>query len=150
MKVNLMLELHSQYILKMKKIKTICIIDDDPIFRFGTKKMMESVQNSLNFLVYKNGKDAFDNLLPKLHLNNTLPDVILLDLNMPVMDGWQFLDELVKIPVAENIPIYIVSSSVDSRDIKRAKSYKMVNKYIVKPFSVSKVQELIEELENRF
>lgn len=131
----------------MKKIKTICIIDDDPIFRFGTKKMMETVLYSIKFLVFKNGKDAYDNLLPQLQLNTNLPDVIFLDLNMPVMDGWQFLDELIKIPMAENIPIYIVSSSVDSRDINKAKSYKMVSNYLVKPFSVSKIQKLIKELE---
>lgn len=130
----------------MKNIKTICIIDDDPIFRFGTKKMMEKVQNSLKFLVYKNGKEAADNLLPRLQLDMEYPDVILLDLNMPIMDGWQFLDELAKIPAAKTIPIYIVSSSVDSRDIKKAETYKMVNKYIVKPFSISKIQSLITEL----
>ena len=130
----------------MKTINTICIIDDDPIFRFGTRKMMENVQLSLDFLIYKNGKEAFDELLPKLRQDTNLPDVILLDLNMPIMDGWQFLDELVKIPNAERIPIYIVSSSVDSRDIDKAKTYKIVNNYIIKPFSVSKIQDLIEEL----
>lgn len=133
----------------MKNIKTICIIDDDPIFRFGTKKMMEKVQNSLNFLVYKNGKDAVDNLLPQLQLDTEFPDVILLDLNMPIMDGWQFLDELVKIPAAKTIPIYIVSSSVDSRDLKKAETYKMVSRYIVKPFSIAKIQNLIKELKNQ-
>ncbi len=133
----------------MKKINTVCIIDDDAIFRFGIKKMMETVQFSSDFLIYKNGKDAYDNLLPKLHTKTNLPDVIFLDLNMPVMDGWQFLDELIKIPIAEQIPLYIVSSSVDSRDIKKAESYKMVNKYIVKPFSLSIVQELMNELENQ-
>ena len=130
----------------MKTINTICIIDDDPIFRFGTKKMLETVQLPLDFLIYKNGKEAFDNLLPKLKQDVNLPDVILLDLNMPIMDGWQFLDELVKIPNAERIPIYIVSSSVDSRDIDKAKSYKIVNDYIIKPFSVSKIQNLLEQL----
>lgn len=108
--------------------------------------MMEKVQNSLKFLVYKNGKEAADNLLPRLQLDMEYPDVILLDLNMPIMDGWQFLDELAKIPAAKTIPIYIVSSSVDSRDIKKAETYKMVNKYIVKPFSISKIQSLITEL----
>ncbi|MGC1631790.1 MAG: response regulator [Gelidibacter sp.] len=130
----------------MKTINTICIIDDDPIFRFGTRKMMETVQLSLDFLIYKNGKEAFDDLLPKLRQDTNLPDVILLDLNMPIMDGWQFLDELIKIPNAERIPIYIVSSSVDSRDIDKAKTYEIVNNYIIKPFSVSKIQELMEEL----
>lgn len=146
MKANRILAVPSLYILRMKKINTICIIDDDPIFRFGTKKMMETVQASLNFLVYKNGKDAFDNLLPNLKLNTNLPDVILLDLNMPIMDGWQFLDEFLKVPDSEKIPIYIVSSSVDSRDIERAKTYKMVGQYIIKPFSISKVEELLEGL----
>ncbi|MEO9077295.1 MAG: response regulator [Gelidibacter sp.] len=130
----------------MKTINTICIIDDDPIFRFGTKKMMEKVHLPLDFLIYKNGKEAFDDLLPKLKLDTDLPDVILLDLNMPIMDGWQFLDELIKIPNLKRIPIYIVSSSVDSRDIDKAKTYKIVNNYIVKPFSVAKIQALLEEL----
>ncbi len=130
----------------MKTINTICIIDDDLIFRFGTRKMMETVHLPLDFLIYKNGKDAFDDLLPKLKKDTNLPDVILLDLNMPIMDGWQFLDELVKIPNAERIPIYIVSSSVDSRDIDKAKTYSIVKDYIIKPFSVSKIQDLMEEL----
>lgn len=107
---------------------------------------MENVHLSLDFLIYKNGKEAFDDLLPKLWEDTNLPDVILLDLNMPIMDGWQFLDELVKIPNAERIPIYIVSSSVDRRDIDKAKTYKIVNNYIIKPFSVAKIKDLIEEL----
>lgn len=132
----------------MKKISTICIIDDDPIFRFGTKKMMEAVHHHLDFLIYKNGQEAYDDLLPKLKLGSNLPDVILLDLNMPIMDGWQFIEEITKNPNAEKIPIFIVSSSVDTRDIDKAKTYKIVNNYIVKPFSVSKIQELLKELTN--
>ena len=133
----------------MNSINTVCIIDDDPIFQFGTKKIMESVRFCENFLVYKNGKEAFDDLAPKLKMNIDIPDVILLDLNMPIMDGFQFLDELVKIPNAAKIPIYIVSSSVDSRDIEKAKTYHLVTNYIIKPFSVSKVQTLLEELQNQ-
>ena len=132
----------------MNLINTACIIDDDPIFRFGTKKIMESVHFCKNFLIYKNGKEAFDDLASKLTLNIDVPDVILLDLNMPIMDGWQFLEELVKIPNSEKIPIYIVSSSVDSRDIEKAKEYKLVNQYIIKPFSVAKVQALMDDLKN--
>lgn len=130
----------------MKTINTACIIDDDAIFRFGTKKMMETTDFCHNFLVYKNGKEAYDDLIPKLKQNADLPDVILLDLNMPIMDGWQLLDELIKIPNSKNIPIYIVSSSVDSRDFEKAKSYELVSNYIVKPFSVSKIKSLLQEL----
>ena len=131
----------------MKTISTICIIDDDPIFRFGTKKLMEKVHLSLKFLIYKNGKEAYDDLAVKIELSFNLPDVILLDLNMPIMDGWQFLDEFSKIPNAKYIPIYIVSSSVDNRDIEKAKSYDIVNKYLVKPFSVSGLKNFFLELQ---
>ncbi len=130
----------------MNSINTACIIDDDPIFRFGTKKIMESVDFCKNFLVYKNGKEALEDLDIRLKSNIDMPDVILLDLNMPIMDGWQFLDELVKIPNAKQIPIYIVSSSVDSRDIEKAKNYELVTNYIIKPFSVLKLQNLLKEL----
>ena len=130
----------------MKIINAVCIIDDDPIFRFGTKKLMESVQPSLSFMVYKNGKEAFDDLILKIKSSESIPDVILLDLNMPIMDGWQFLDECLKNKLLEKIPIYIVSSSVDSRDIEKAKKYKIVNNYIIKPFSVSTIEDLFLEL----
>ena len=130
----------------MKIINAVCIIDDDPIFRFGTKKLMESVQPSLSFMVYKNGKEALDDLILKIKSSESIPDVILLDLNMPIMDGWQFLDECLKNKLLEKIPIYIVSSSVDSRDIEKAKKYKIVNNYIIKPFSVSTIEDLFLEL----
>ena len=133
----------------MKIINAVCIIDDDPIFRFGTKKLMESVQPSLSFMVYKNGKEAFDDLILKIKSSESIPDVILLDLNMPIMDGWQFLDECLKNKLLEKIPIYIVSSSVDSRDIEKAKKYKIVNNYIIKPFSVSTIEDLFLELNGR-
>lgn len=130
----------------MKTINTACIIDDDFIFRFGTKKLMEVADFCHNFLVYKNGKEAYDDLIPKLKQNTDLPDVILLDLNMPIMDGWQLLDELIKIPNSKNIPIFIVSSSVDNRDFEKAKSYDLVNDYIVKPFSIAKINSLLQNL----
>lgn len=132
----------------MKTLNTACIIDDDAIFRFGTKKMMEVTDFCQNILIYKNGKEAYDDLLPKLRNNQDVPDVILLDLNMPIMDGWQLLDELIKIPNSKKVPIYIVSSSVDHRDFEKAKSYEVVSNYIVKPFSISKITALLQELLN--
>ncbi|WP_247076352.1 response regulator [Cellulophaga sp. F20128] len=129
-------------------INTACIIDDDPIYIFGTKKIMEATNFCNDFLIYKNGKDAVDDLIPKISAGESLPDVILLDLNMPIMDGWQVLDELVKIPTDHKIKIYIVSSSVNSADVERAKSYSLVSNYLIKPFSVDKIHDLMKDLEN--
>tara|TARA_R110002049_G_scaffold228528_2_gene400663 strand:- start:1744 stop:2148 length:405 start_codon:yes stop_codon:yes gene_type:complete len=128
-------------------IDTTCIIDDDPIYIFGTKKIMEATNFCTNFLIYKNGKEAVDDLIPKILSGDTLPDIILLDLNMPIMDGWQVLDELVKVPTDQKIRIYIVSSSVSSADVERAKSYSLVSNYLIKPFSVNKINDLMKDIE---
>lgn len=128
-------------------INTVCNIDDDPIYVFGTKKIMESLNFCNNFIFHNNGKKAIDYLIPKLLSNDALSDVILLDLNMPIIDGWQVLDELIKIPYINKIRIYIVSSSVDPRDLIRAKQYEIVSTYIVKPFSIDKVNTMMKDME---
>lgn len=66
-----------------------------------------------------------------------IPDVLLLDINMPVIDGWTFLDILMKeIPaVTEKMRIYIVSSSIDTRDLEKVKEYDIVKEYLVKPLN---------------
>lgn len=123
-----------------------CIIDDDRIFIYGIKKMLELVDFCDQFLVYRNGREALDSLLAIIEAKDELPDVILLDLNMPVLDGWQFLDEFVKVKVPKKITTYIVSSSVNPDDMLRAKSYSNVSNYIVKPITLDRVKELTEEL----
>ncbi|SDS83819.1 Response regulator receiver domain-containing protein [Gillisia sp. Hel1_33_143] len=128
----------------MKKIDIACIIDDDPIFVFSAKKIMQIADFCNGFLVFHNGHEAISNL--KAIISNkeqNMPDVILLDLNMPVMDGWEFLDEFVKIPSNKEITIYIVTSSVDPYDVIKAKAYDHVSNYIVKPISMESLKELM-------
>ncbi len=131
----------------MKKIDITCIIDDDPIFIFGIKKIMELIGFSKSIMVFQNGEEALNNLKAVISANEKLPDVILLDLNMPILDGWQFLDEFVKIPCEKKIIIYIVSSSVDPEDMLRAKSYELVSDYIVKPVTVEKLKVVLQDIE---
>ncbi|SFZ93749.1 Response regulator receiver domain-containing protein [Flaviramulus basaltis] len=132
----------------MKKIDIACIIDDDPIFVFGIKKMMQFANFCESFMIFKNGEEALNNLKAIIDSGKNIPDVILLDINMPVMDGWQFLDEFIKIESHKLITVYIVSSSIDPRDKDRVKNYENVSNFIVKPISIESLKNISKELLN--
>lgn len=129
----------------MKKIEICCIIDDDPIFIYGTKRIMKEVDFSQEILVYNNGEEAIDGLTEISKLGEPMPEVIFLDLNMPIMNGWEFLEEFEKLPNhnKQKTIIYIISSSVDPRDLERVKNYKQVNNYILKPITPNDLETII-------
>ena len=97
-------------------------------------------------VIYQNGQDALDGLTAIIANGEKFPSVIFLDLDMPIMNGWEFLEEFENIPNnnAEKVVIYIVSSSVDPRDLERIKNYKIVNNYILKPFSKEDLNSILE------
>jgi CheY-like chemotaxis protein len=128
----------------MKKINLACLIDDDPVHVFLSKKYLKKTGMIENLMVFQNGKVAFDNLTAIVQEGGELPKIILLDLNMPIWDGWQFLDEFIKIPTKEEITIFILSSSISQRDIDKAREYNQVSNYIVKPIKVEKLISLLE------
>ncbi len=128
----------------MPKIDIACIIDDDPIFVFGTKRIMEIANFCESFMIFRNGKEAFEKLKAIIIADEKLPDLILLDLNMPIWDGWQFLDEFIKIPNVNPITIYIMTSSVDPADVEKAKGYDAVSNYLVKPITMAELKKIME------
>ena len=67
---------------------------------------------------------------------------------MPVLDGWQFLDEFSLVPFAKEILIFIVSSSIDPSDLKMAQNYPTVKNYIIKPLSSEKIKATSLLIEN--
>jgi CheY-like chemotaxis protein len=85
-------------------------------------------------------------LKPILESPEVLPDVILLDLNMPVMDGWQFLDEFIKFKVSKKITVYIVSSSIDVADHAKAATYKAISNFYIKPISRDDLAQMMVEI----
>ncbi|WP_405329835.1 response regulator [Leeuwenhoekiella sp. LLG6367-2.1] len=130
----------------MKKIKLACIVDDDPIFVFGIKKMMKLTEFCENFLVFANGQEALDSLTAIINKGGDIPQLILLDLNMPVMDGWEFLEEFTKTNPPKEITIYILTSSIDPRDLKRAKQFNRVSNYVIKPITIENLESIKNSL----
>jgi len=100
----------------MSKIKSIYIIDDDPITVFGIRKLLSSIEASKTVNTFSNGKLAIDNLRQIIENEENLPEVIFLDINMPVMDGWQFLEEFITLPLQNKIRVNIITSSIDLAD----------------------------------
>jgi len=131
-----------------QKVELACIIDDDKIYVNLVKKIIEIKKLSKNLLIFKNGKEALDHF--KLILENAtediLPDIIFLDINMPVMDGWEFLNEFIKIKnnFEKKITLYVVSSSIDPRDLERAKSFNLVTDYLIKPIELKKFEKIFD------
>lgn len=119
----------------MKKFEDFCIIDDDPIAIFSLKRSAESIGISKNILVFKNGLDAFESFDLQIKNKSSLPSLIFLDLNMPVMNGWEFLEEFTKIyPKEKEMPIiFIMTSSIDVKDVEKAKAYNLEGHYLLKP-----------------
>jgi len=123
--------------------KLVIIVDDDPVFRYISAKMIEKVSPDLVINSYSNGKEALDFLLENYVAENFY--YIFLDINMPIMDGWEFLGALEKTAFikARNVSIHIVSSSVDDSDIKKSKSYGLVQGFLHKPLSPDMIKFIL-------
>ena len=130
----------------MKQINSICLIDDDPILIFAIKMLFKASKVCKNFTVYNNGEDAIDGLSQTLASGKGIPELILLDINMPIMDGWQFLDEFAKMAISKKITLYMVSSSVDPVDFMKAKEYELIKDYIIKPLTSDTLIKIAEDL----
>ncbi len=107
----------------MKTINNMTLIDDDEVFVFLTKKAIERTHLVELIRVFSNGLDAIDFLRENSNNVDALPEIILLDLSMPIMDGWQFLDQFSKLApkIDKKIIIYLCSSSISPNDIQLAK-----------------------------
>ena len=126
----------------------ICLIDDDQIYQFAAKKIIESTGLAQRVTAFSNGRDALGYLEKNAAFSEVLPDVIFVDVNMPLMTGWQFLDAFnsLKTGLAKKVTIYVVSSSVDELDITKSKSYHTVSDYIIKPVHKDRFESLLTSL----
>ena len=125
----------------MRKINVACIIDDDPIFVRVVKKMMDVADFCNNVQVFNNGKEAVDSL--KDSAASDAPDIIFVDINMPVMNGWGFLDTFESLGLPKSTHVYVVSSTIDPSEIQKARSYSFVVDFVEKPMSVDVLKNIL-------
>jgi CheY-like chemotaxis protein len=123
----------------------LCIIDDDKIFLFGIRRLAETSNQTIHLREFHNGQSALDFFKRTKEENDELPDVILLDLNMPVLDGWQFLEEFSILCSERQACVIVLSSSIDPNDLERAKHFPIVKKFVHKPISRATFESFIQE-----
>lgn len=129
-----------------KKIPNILIIDDDPMSSFMLKRLAELGELADIITIFNSAHSALEYIGERKKSENLLPDVIFLDIYMPILNGWDFLESFrtLKPELSKRIDIVIVSSSEHPRDMEQAKTFPEVKAYAVKPVSLERLKEIIE------
>ena len=127
------------------KFNDVFVVDDDKIFHFIIKKLLLNNNINVTPFFFENGLQAIEGIKSKLNNQETQPDLILLDINMPVLDGWQFLEEfrLLKSKIQKEVVIYIISSSDNTVDRTRANDFKdEITDYYLKPITIDGIKSI--------
>ncbi|HWB91579.1 MAG TPA: response regulator [Puia sp.] len=129
-------------------MKSIFLIDDDPIFVYLTRRIIASINCPCKIVEFTDGELAISRLNEIRDDAGQLPDVIFLDLSMPVMDGWEFLNEYsqLKPKLKKDIALFIVSSSISPQEVERSKTYRAVTDFLIKPVEKGKIVEIMDNV----
>jgi len=128
----------------------IALIDDDLSYQFVSKRNLKAAKHAYRLLQFYDGLEAINYFEVNHEDFVELPDIIFLDINMPYLDGWQFLDRLSELQLAKKeITIYMVTSSLSPLDMEKAATYKILAGYEVKPITKEKFNEIIEKTINQ-
>lgn len=129
----------------MARFGNILLVEDDPITVMVCDRIIKMSGFSDVVLSKQNGQDAIDHLQTIINASGQMPDIIFLDINMPVMNGWDFLLEFEKVKLQlTTIPrIFILSSTVDPEDYKKAAEFTTVEGFISKPLTQEHLKSVV-------
>jgi CheY-like chemotaxis protein len=126
----------------------VYVVENDHISSVITELIVKKNLFGGQVRCYANGQWAFDELLLTIRSGGTLPDLIILDLDMPLMDGWEFLDALTNQASAQAIQVFVQTSSIQPDDRNKALSYKQVKGFFSKPLKEDGVASMLSLLRN--
>jgi CheY-like chemotaxis protein len=125
----------------------LVVIDDNPTDHYIMQRLLHNNYNCEQATYTYDGRLVLDYLEENKEKDRLLPDVILLDLDMPELTGWEFLDKLENFNIGckKNVQVHIMSSSIRSADVFHSKKYSCVNSFIVKPLSKDVINKVCEQ-----
>jgi CheY-like chemotaxis protein len=126
--------------------KRVMLVDDDEITNLINTAVLTRTYDKDDVIAYTRGEEALTYLKQLVQFSiEKIPGVIFLDINMPSMDGWEFLDEFQKLPgePLKKCKIFILSSSIDLEDVEKSKEYPVVQDFISKPLTLTKLKTIM-------
>ncbi len=130
---------------KLPSNSTVLVIDDEFLSVFICEQFIKRIVKDPEINICSNGKRALDLLLEIKNQDiNLLPDYIFLDITMPVMNAWEFLEQYnnLNIDPSGKCKIYILTSSIYEDDIRKSASYTIIKDYIIKPLDIHKIRKV--------
>ncbi len=121
------------------------LIDDDTIQNHLVKMTIKKIDREIDLTFFSNPILALD-FLSKISDIDSNPDIILLDLNMPELSGWQFLEQYAKFPITSKVAI--LSSTIDTNDVEKSKTFPLVFHFCHKPLTPEKLIEILEKVDS--
>ncbi|WP_133537280.1 response regulator [Tenacibaculum caenipelagi] len=130
----------------MKKLHTILLIDDDPATNFLHKLLIEKENCTENIVCMQSAEDALAYLRLKIEGEYPHPEIIFLDINMPRMNGWDFLEEYEKFDKEQQAKkiIIMLTTSLDPHDREKAESINQINEFQSKPLTSEKLRSILK------
>ncbi|NDV16480.1 response regulator [Muricauda sp. TY007] len=131
----------------MKSVN-VFVVDDDDIYQFTIGVTLKSIPAVRSTRTFSDGAEALEYIVVHQNDVDELPDIIFLDINMPILDGFQFMEEFIELlpKLNKSIKVYMVSSSMDPKDIKKADRIEEISDYLIKPLNSNDIKEIVAKL----